>query len=259
MSNDNLSIHAFDLDMICDYFVSLERQGPGSPEMTIKALGFIEGLSESSRILDIGCGSGGQTRVLAQHAPGQITGIDLFPRFIEVFKRAAEEGGLTPRVTGRVGSMEDLPYGEGELDLIWCEGAIYNIGFEQGLRQWRPLLKPGGFIAVTEACWLSDERPAEIDAFWQQDYPGIDTVPRKLQQFQDAGYNLKACFVLPPNCWIDHYHRPQEAMQEAFLARHPDDQAAAQFLAFQRREAEMYRTYGAFYGYVFFIGQRQSA
>ncbi|TVR46670.1 MAG: methyltransferase domain-containing protein, partial [Planctomycetota bacterium] len=82
MSNGNDSIHEFDLDMICDYFVGLERQGPGSPAMTIKALGFIEGLSESSRILDLGCGSGGQTRVLAQHAPGQITGIDLFPRFI---------------------------------------------------------------------------------------------------------------------------------------------------------------------------------
>ena len=259
MSKDNVSMHAFDLNMICDYFVSLERQGPGSPEMTITALDFVEGLSESSRILDIGCGTGGQTRVLAQHTPGQITGIDLFPRFIEVFNRAAEDGGLASRVSGRVGSMEDLPYGAEELDLIWCEGAIYNIGFERGLREWRRLLKPGGFIAVSEACWLSDERPDDINAFWHQDYPGIDTVPRKLQQFQDAGYSLKACFVLPPHCWIDHYYRPQEAMQEAFLARHPGDTAAEQFLGFQRREAELYRIYGSFYGYVFFIGHKRSA
>ena len=224
--------------------------------MTIKALGFIERLNHSSHILDIGCGTGGQTRILAQHTPGQITGIDLFPRFIEVFQHAADEHGLAPRVCGQVASMEDLPYGEEELDLIWCEGAIYNIGFERGLREWRRLLKPGGFIAVTEACWLSDERPQEIEAFWNQDYPGIDTIPRKLQQFQDVGYSLAACFVLPPNCWIDHFHRPQEAMQEAFLARHPGDKTAEQFLGFQRREAELYRTYGAFYGYVFFVGQR---
>ncbi len=259
MSNDNVSIHEIDLDLICDYFVAFERQGPGSPEMTIKALEFIEGLGASSRIVDIGCGTGGQTRVLAEHTPGQITGIDLFPRFIEVFNREAEACGLAPRLRGEVGSMEDLPFGEEELALIWCEGAIYNIGFERGLREWRRLLKPGGFIAVTEACWLSDERPDEIDAFWNQEYPGIDTIPRKVQQFQEAGYSLTACFVLPPECWIDHYHRPQEAMHEAFLARHPGNKAAEQFLGFQRREAALYRTYGAFYGYVFFIGQKPSA
>ena len=36
------------------------------------------------------------------------------------------------------------------LDLIWSEGAIYNIGFEQGVRDWRPFLKEGGVLVASE-------------------------------------------------------------------------------------------------------------
>ncbi len=91
MSSDNTSIHEFDFDLICEYFSALERQGPGSPESTLKALGFIDHLNEASRIADIGCGTGGQTMVLAGNAPGTITGIDLFPRFIDLFNANARK------------------------------------------------------------------------------------------------------------------------------------------------------------------------
>ena len=43
MSNENKSIHEFDFSLICEYFSSVERQGPGSAETTIKALSFVEG------------------------------------------------------------------------------------------------------------------------------------------------------------------------------------------------------------------------
>ncbi len=128
MSDDIKSIHEFDLSLICQYFAQLERQGPGSPEVTIKALSFIDHLDENARIVDIGCGTGGQTMTLARHAPGSITGIDLFPLFIDLFNRNAQKQNLQDRVMGIVGSMDALPFEEEEFDLIWCEGAIYNIG-----------------------------------------------------------------------------------------------------------------------------------
>ena len=71
MSDENKSIHEFDLELICEYFSNLKRQGPGSPEVTKKALSFIENLNDKSLIADIGCGSGGQTMVLAKHVPGE--------------------------------------------------------------------------------------------------------------------------------------------------------------------------------------------
>ena len=89
MSNENKTIHEFDFNLICEYFLNTARQGPGSPEVTLKALGFIDNLTDQSLIADLGCGTGGQTLVLAQHAPGYITGLDFFPGFIDRFNSNA--------------------------------------------------------------------------------------------------------------------------------------------------------------------------
>lgn len=215
MSNENKTISQFELSLICEYFSNLQRQGPGSPEATLKALSFINNLTAGSRIADIGCGTGGQTMVLAQNAPGHITGLDLFPDFITLFNHNAEKFGLQKRVKGVVGSMEEaLPFEQESLDLIWSEGAIYNIGFEKGLHQWHEYLKQGGYIAVTEASWFTDERPTEINNFWTETEPGIDTIPVKVAQMQKAGYVPVATFILPKNCWTEHYYAPQAAVRE---------------------------------------------
>lgn len=256
MSNENRSIHEFDFNLICEYFSMLERQGPGSPEMTLKALGFIDNLTDDSRIADLGCGTGGQTMVLARHAPGKVTGIDLFPRFIDLFNSNALHHGLSHRVHGVAGNMESPPFHEEELDLIWSEGAIYNIGFERGLREWRKFLKTGGYLAVTEASWFTPERPEEIDAFWKDAYPEIDTIPAKVAQVQQAGYLPVATFILPETCWTDHFYAPQEQAQIEFLSQYPGNETVEAFIANERHEQELYRRFSAFYGYVFYIAKK---
>lgn len=256
MSNDNKSINEFDYTLICEYFSSVERQGPGSPEVTIKALSFVEKLSETSRIADIGCGTGGQTMVLAEHTSGIITGIDLFPQFIELFNKNAEERNFQNRVKGVVGSMDNLPFQNEELDLIWSEGAIYNIGFERGLKEWRKLLKKSAYIAVSEASWFTEERPAEINSFWMEAYPEIDTIPNKISQMQHAGYIPIASFILPETCWTDHFYIPQTTAQEIFLNKYSGNKAAAELVANERHEATLYSKYKEYYGYVFYIGKK---
>jgi len=256
MSNENQSIHEFDFNLICEYFSTIERQGPGSPEVTIKALHFIDQLTEQSRIADIGCGTGGQTLTLAQQVPGMITGIDLFPAFIDQFNQNAQRANLQDRMKGIIGSMDKLPFQQEELDVIWSEGAIYNIGFERGLNEWRQFLKPGGYLAVTEASWFTEERPDEITRFWVDAYPQIDTIPVKVNQMQKAGYIPVATFILPENCWMEHFYDLQVAAQEAFLKQYPDNPTAEALVANERHEADLYRKYKAFYGYVFYIGKK---
>jgi len=256
MDKENKSIHEFDLNLICEYYATVERQGPGSPEVTVKALSFVDNLNGESRIADIGCGTGGQTMVLAQHAPGTITGIDLFPTFIDLFNSNAQKLNLQDRVKGKVESMDQLSFQNEELDLIWSEGAIYNIGFERGLREWRKFLKKGGYIAVSEASWFTEKRPAEIHEFWQREYPGIDTIPNKVAQMQKAGYVPVASFILPENCWTEHFYEPQVSAEEAFLKKHAGNQAAEDFIASQRHETQLYYKYKEYYGYVFYIGKK---
>jgi SAM-dependent methyltransferase len=257
MSNENKSIHEFDFNLICEYFASVERQGPGSPEMTIKALSFIDNLTSDSRIADIGCGTGGQTMVLAQNAPGQITGIDLFPKFIDLFNENASKLNLQDSVKGLVGSMDNLPFQPAELDLIWSEGAIYNIGFERGINEWRQYLKTGGYLAVSEASWFTSERPAEIDDFWKDAYPEINTIPNKVTQMQNAGYIPVASFILPENCWIENFYMPLVKAREIFLQKYAGNKTAEEFIASELNETQLYSKYKEFYGYVFYIGKKR--
>jgi ubiquinone/menaquinone biosynthesis C-methylase UbiE len=256
MDNEYKSIHDFDFNLICEYFSNVERQGPCSPEVTVKALSFIDNLTNESRIADIGCGTGGQTMTLAQHAPGKIIGIDLFPAFIDLFNANAAKLHLQDRVKGVIGSMDNLLFQKEGLDLIWSEGAIYNIGFERGLNEWKRFLKTGGYIAVTEVSWFSDERPAEITAFWQDAYTEIDTIPNKVAQMQKAGYIPVATFILPENCWMEHFYAPQITAQEAFLKKYAGNKTAEEFIASERHEAQLYDKYKAYYGYVFYIGKK---
>jgi SAM-dependent methyltransferase len=152
--------------------------------------------------------------------------------------------------------MDNLPFQEEELDMFWSEGAIYNIGFERGLNEWRKFLKPGGYVAVTEASWFTDERPEEINQFWEDAYPEIDTIPNKVAQMQKAGYIPVATFILPENCWTEHFYALQVSAQETFLKKHAGNQAAEDLVANERHEAQLYAKYKAYYGYVFYIGKK---
>lgn len=257
MSNKNITtIHEFDFNFVCDFFSNTHRQGPGSPEATLRALSFVDNLTDQSTIADIGCGTGGQTMVLGNHAPGKIIGLDLFAPFIDLFNANALKMNLQDRVKGVVGSMDHLPFENEQLDLIWSEGAIYNIGFERGLNEWRKYLKFGGYIAVSECSWFTEQRPTEIEDYWMEHYPEIDTIPNKIAQIRRAGYIPVSTLILPENCWTEHYFAPMAKAEEIFLGKYAGNEAAERFVAFQRHDMELYSKYKAFYGYVFYIAKK---
>jgi SAM-dependent methyltransferase len=256
MENEKTLITDFDLDLICDYFGRLDRQGPGNPESTIRALSFIDNFSDELKIADFACGTGGQTMILAQNTKGTITGLDISPYFIEKFNTNAEKLGLQNRVKGIVCSMDNLPFQNEEFNVIWSEGAIANIGFEKGLNYWKGFLKKDGYIAVTYESWFTDERPTEIEKFWVDAVPEIGTIGHNISIMQKAGYSLVAAFVLPERCWIDTYFTPQKTIQKTFLEKNAGNKAAEDFVKYMKYEEELYLKYKQYYGYVFYIGKK---
>ncbi len=256
MSSEVKNIHEFDFEVICDYYAAMERQGPGSNDVTIKALSFVEGLTNASKIVDLGCGTGGQTITLANHAKGDILGIDIFPKFIEIFNQNVALRNLSHRVKGNVGSMGELTFLENEIDLFWSEGAIYNIGFENGINSWRKYLKKGAHIAVSEVSWFTENRPDEINTFWTDAYPEIDTIPNKMAQIQKAGYIPVASFILPEICWTENFYLPQVKIQDDFLNKYKGNKMAIDLVENQRHEAALYHKYKDYYGYVFYIAKK---
>ena len=250
------SIHEFDFSLICEYFSSISRQGPGSDESTQHALSMVGDLGDNSVIADLGCGCGSQTLQLALHTQAKVKALDFFPLFTDKLMERCRKAGVADRVEGIVGDMCSLPFDKKSLDVIWSEGAIYNIGFKHGITEWRDYLRPGGYLAVSEASWLTDTRPEEIEQFWNEAYPEIDTIANKVRQLNDAGYQHINTFVLPKECWNVNFYLPQREAQRIFLERYPDNKTAAELVANQRREAELYSRYSDYYGYVFYVARR---
>ena len=158
MAPDRITALFFEL------FSGLPRQGPGSAADTRRALGLVPETGRRTRILDIGCGTGAQTLVLAASSPARIVAIDTHPPFIDALNREARRLGIEDRLQARVADMRSLDFADGSFDLIWCEGAIYNVGIERGLRDWRRLLSRSGHVALTEVCWRN---PRHLPNAWR--------------------------------------------------------------------------------------------
>lgn len=245
-----------DLDLIVDLHLRNERQGPGSAEETRRALGLCRlAPGRPVAVADIGCGTGASAFVLAESLEARVTAIDAMPRFIDDVRTRAATRSIASAIDAKVGDMADLPFEDASLDLMWSEGAIYNIGFAEGVLAWRRFLKPGGVLAVTELSWTTPTRPADIEAYWHSQYPGIGTLPSNIAALEAAGYRMLAAFFLPQSCW-DAYLGPLRTGFEPFLARHDHSEQARSIVEAEQREMELHSSHGQWFNYAFYIASR---
>jgi len=246
-----------EFDLLIDLHKDGHRQGPGSVKDTLKALNMLNiDLSKPMKIADIGSGSGAQTITLAQHIEGEIIAVDLFPEFLTKLNADASELGLQNKISTLQRSMDALPFTKEEFDVIWSEGAVYILGFEEGIKQWKEYLKTGGYLVLSEITWLTNERPREIDEHWNTEYPEIATASSKIKILEDNGYSIVGYFVLPESSWIDNYYLPMENRFEAFLKRHPNSELALSIVETEKEEIRKYKEFKAFYSYGFYLARK---
>lgn len=235
------------------------RQGPGSEEETLRALDLTRlDRGAELQVADVGCGTGASTLVLASNLPhARIAAVDLFPEFLDILSERASATGCSAQIVTLAESMDSLPFEDESLDLIWSEGAIYNIGFSTGIEAWRSFLRPGGVIAVSEITWLRPDPPDEVRGHWNAEYSEIATASDKIAILERAGYDLLGYFVLPPSNWTDNYYKPTEGRIPAFLERHAGRPEAAEIVQMDRSEADLYRQYQEWFSYGFYIARKR--
>ena len=249
-----------EIQLLSDFHREGRRQGPGSDAHTLRALE-LSGVDRQAplAVADIGCGTGASTLVLAEALNARITAVDFLQDFLDELENRAGKAGLADRVSTLACSMDALPFDERSLDMIWSEGAIYNIGFERGVRAWRPFLREGGVLVASEITWLTDTRPEEIERFWNAAYPEIDTASNKLAVLERQGYTPIGYFVLPTGAWLDEYYGPMEERFESFLQRHGSTRQAEALVAAEREEIRLYERFQAYYSYGVYIARKTSA
>jgi len=246
-----------DLELLIDLHKEGERQGPGSTELTSIAINMAS-LTKCNRILqilDVGVGTGASTLQLAKSLNAEILAIDLSTVFLKILGEKARSQGLSEKISTRACSMDDLPFSEDNFDVIWAEGSIYNMGFSNGVEYLKRFLKPSGIMAVSEVIWLTTDRPAEIDEFWQNEYPEIASPSRKIGILEEQGLVLKGYFPFPKSAWWDNYYQPLQGRCDEFLSKYQSE-AAKQLIAAVNMEIELYEKYYCYYSYGFFIAQK---
>ncbi len=233
------------------------RQGPGSDEATRFALSMtgIDG-SRPIEVADIGCGTGASTIILAQSLNANITAIDFLPEFLDVLRSRSIAGGVADKISCHSCSMDDLPFADESLDLIWAEGSIYNIGFENGIKNWKKFIKPGGTLVASEITWLTNDRPKEIQAHWDAEYPEIAVASAKMAALEVHGYSPIGYFVLPQNCWLDEYYNPMRARFADFLKKHEGNNMAESIVAAEKHEIDLYEKYRSHVSYGVYIARK---
>jgi SAM-dependent methyltransferase len=246
-----------DLQLLIDLHISADRQGPGGDAETRRAIE-LSGLSErrNLKVADIGCGTGASTLVLAKDLDAHIVAVDFLPDFLGVLRSRAARAGVADRIEAVHASMDALPIEPGSLDAIWSEGAIYNMGFENGVRQWRHLLKPGGVLAVSELTWLTASRPAELEAHWHAHYAEVGTASSKLAVLERNGYAPIGYFTLEEHCWLDAYYLPMQQRFPDFLESHESSDAANALVAAEELEMALYARHRAYLSYGYYLARR---
>lgn len=235
----------------------LPREGPGSDEATREAIRRLPPLPRSPRVLDLGCGPGRQSLVLAQELNAAVTAVDLHEPFLKQLEESAKQAGLGDRLTIRQADMGALQDSPGSFDLIWSEGAIYLLGFANGLRLWRPLLQDGGLLVVSECTWIEKNPPPEVWEYWQAGYPEMMTIEDNITTATEAGYEVFDTFILPQSHWWDEYLTPLSHRVQQLRASGNITPALSQVLAETEREIDICDRYGEFFGYVFYLMQKQ--
>jgi len=245
-----------DRSLFYKIYEQLPRQGPGNTPTTRRAFQAVPDLDGAPRILDIGCGTGRQSVVLAQLTDGCVTALDNHQPFLDILMRQAESAGVAERIVCKCMDMAHMTFAPASFDLIWSEGAIFILGFKRGLLQWRPYLRTRGTLVVSEIAWLRPDPPTELVEFWGSECPDMVDAAAHLSTVKRCGFQCLEHFVLPEHAWWDDYYGPLGEVLDQLQGEYPNSREARHLDETLRTEIAMYRKYSDYYGYIFFVLQR---
>jgi len=236
---------------------ALPRSGPGDNEYTRRAFSCIPYLPEHPFILDIGCGQGMQTTELAKISHGKIIALDNHQAFLDILMKQARKSGCEERIIPQNKSMLDMDFEDQTFDVIWSEGALYSMGFTNGLKRCNQLLKDNGCLAVTELVYIAPDPPDTVIEYFESEYPDIKNIEGKIETIKKEEFDLISNFTLPESAWLNSYYIPMEKELPRLNEKYQGNEIALAVFEGFRNEVDFYKKYSKYYGYEFFVMQKK--
>jgi ubiquinone/menaquinone biosynthesis C-methylase UbiE len=130
-------------------------------------------LSPTDRVLDVATGTGHTALAFAPHVR-EVVGCDLTPEMLAEAESLRAARGVT-NLTLATCSALDLPFAEGEFDVVTCRRAAHHFSdVRRALREMRRVLKPAGRLIV-------DDRSVPEDDF-------VDATMNRLDLLHDESH-----------------------------------------------------------------------
>jgi len=245
-------------------FDHLDHLGPGDSATTRNLVKRLRShLPSEARVADFGCGVGASALVLAQSLPkAHVLALDSHAPFIAQLESTASAHGLGERVSAVVGDMMEPPPLDGvtgEFDLIWSESSIYSVGRTNAFINWRPLLKPGGWLVFSDIVWQCEPtaRSDKASEFWASEYPDITTAGAVVDELITAGFHPFDPVLSGRESWSNYYEPLRERLS-ILLKQGDRPQALIDVMAAFEREIDVFDCTGDEVALSFFLARWNS-
>jgi cyclopropane fatty-acyl-phospholipid synthase-like methyltransferase len=238
------------IQALIDLHRGIGREGPGDAAFSRQILAELPTLPPKPRIVDLGCGSGAGALLLAEHFDVPVTAVDFAQPFLDEMMEKARTRGLADRIHPLACDFADLPMEPCSVDLLWSEGAAYNLTFAGALEKWRPLLTQNGVAVISELTWFTDNVPDQPRRYWEEAYPAIADEDENTARAQAAGFDVFNTRRLPAQAWWDNYYNP---MLERIAAMSKPKATMQAVVAEMQTEIDLFRQYSQHYGYTFYL------
>lgn len=229
----------------------LERQGPGDTDFSDYIISQIPELPTNPRIADIGCGAGAGTLFLADKFRSKVLAVDFSRDFLNKLEDRAKQQGLEHLVETIECDMGSLDWKPKTIDLLWSEGAAYNLTFEGALKVWRPLMAPNGIAVISEMSYFTSEVPDSVRVYWQNAYPTIGTESENSNHAYSSGFEILGIHRLPSKAWWDNYYGPLRKNMKSF--KHSEESIMQAVIKETEEEMKLFGEHEKHYGYSFYI------
>lgn len=233
-------------------FGGMKKLGPGDDAITLRVLKSLPN-KKFSLVVDAGCGTGRQTLVLARELKSKIHAVDNYGPFLSDLVEDAKKDNADGFIETHCMDIAKIPDNFKNIDLLWSEGAAYNIGFSNALSLWSQAMSPQGLVVVSELTWLSNAIPARVKEFFDMGYPDMKKNEENVHLAEALGYSVVDTVVLPPSSWIEGYYELLEPKAKSLISHESSD--VRSFAEETIEEIEVFKISEGSYGYVFYVLQ----